>query len=47
MPGPRLFETRMGQQFYSRDVPDLVKALERIATALEALARQGADRESK
>lgn len=36
--GPQLFETRMGQKFYNRDVPDLLKALERIADALEKLA---------
>jgi DNA-directed RNA polymerase alpha subunit len=35
MPGPEFFQTRMGQAFYERDVPNIVKALERIANALE------------
>jgi hypothetical protein len=30
------FQTQMGRKFYEADVPRLVKALERIATALEA-----------
>ncbi len=31
MSGPQFFETRMGRQFYESTVPDLVRALERIA----------------
>lgn len=33
----QLFQTPMGRRFYERDVPDLIKALERIAEALEKL----------
>jgi len=35
--GPQFFETRMGQQFYDRTLPQIAKALERIAAALEKL----------
>lgn len=31
----QFFETRMGQKFYTSDVPRIATALERIATALE------------
>lgn len=33
--GPKFFQTVMGKRFYESDVPRLVKALERIAKALE------------
>jgi len=33
--GPEFFQTVMGHRFYEGDVPRLVKALERIADALE------------
>jgi hypothetical protein len=36
--GPKFFETRMGQTFYTSDVPRIASALERIATALEKIA---------
>ena len=35
MSGPEFFQTRMGQKFYEADVPRMIKALERIADALE------------
>jgi len=35
--GPKFFETRMGQKFYDGDVPRVVRALESIATSLDAL----------
>ena len=38
MPGPEFFQTGMGHKFYDSDVPRIVKALERIAAALEKLA---------
>ena len=38
MTGPQFFETRMGRIFYERDVPALVKALERIGDLLERVA---------
>lgn len=34
------FKTGMGRQFYGRDVPAMVDALERIAGALEAIRQQ-------
>jgi len=33
--GPQFFETRMGQKFYTADVPRIAKALERIADSME------------
>lgn len=33
--GPEFFQTVMGRQFYDGTLPRLVKALERIAVALE------------
>lgn len=35
--GPKFFETRMGQKFYDGDVPRVVRALESIATSLDAI----------
>jgi hypothetical protein len=35
----QFFETQMGRKFYDCDVPKAVRALERIADALEALRR--------
>jgi len=35
--GPKFFETRMGKEFYMRDVPEIRKQLKRIANALENL----------
>ena len=34
------YKTRMGQQFYDRTVPALVKQLERLNELLEQLIRQ-------
>ena len=42
-------ETRMGQQFYDKTMPALVKAIERMNCLLEQLVDQrrgGSDRES-
>ena len=43
------FRTRMGQQFYDRTVPELVKQLERLNELLERLVRQldAADQEDR
>lgn len=38
--GPEFFQTRMGQTFYEGTLPRMVKALERIATALESLEKK-------
>jgi len=32
--GPEFFETRMGKEFYMRDIPEIRKQLKRIANAL-------------
>ena len=41
-------ETRMGQQFYDKTMPALVKAIERLAAALETqLPFHGDERPSK
>jgi len=37
VPGPEFFETRMGKEFYMRDIPEIRKQLKRIANALENL----------
>ena len=39
------FKTRMGQQFYDRTMPALVKQLERLNELLERLVDQRQDRE--
>ena len=39
------YKTRMGQQFYDRTVPALVKQLERLNELLERLVDQRQDRE--
>jgi len=36
MTGPKLHQTRMGQRLFEVEIPRFVKALERIADALEA-----------
>jgi len=36
------FQTRMGDKFYNGTMPNLVKALERIADSLEAIAAKPA-----
>jgi len=38
----QFFQTRMGQQFYDGTMPKIAEALERIATALEALNQAAA-----
>jgi len=37
MPGPGFFQTAMGRTFYEANVPRMVRALERIAVALEKI----------
>lgn len=37
MAGPEFFQTVLGRRFYDGDVPRIVKALERIAVALEKI----------
>ncbi len=39
------YKTRMGQQFYDRTMPALVKQLERLNELLERLVDQRQDRE--
>jgi hypothetical protein len=43
------FKTRMGQQFYERTMPELVKQIGRLNELLERLVRQleAADREDR
>lgn len=36
MTGPEFFQTAMGRQFYDGTMPEIAKALRRIATAMEA-----------
>ena len=38
--GPEFFQTIMGRKFYEADVPRALKALERIADALERIAAE-------
>jgi hypothetical protein len=33
--GPEFFQTRMGQQYYEQTLPNLVKAIEHLATAID------------
>jgi len=40
--GPKFFQTRMGMRFYETELPRLVRAAERVATALEAIAAASA-----
>lgn len=42
--GPEFFQTIMGHKFFENDVPRIMKALERLAVALEE--RNALDRES-
>lgn len=35
---PQFFQTRMGQQFYERTMPELVKQLKRLNELLERIA---------
>ena len=39
---PPFYKTRMGEEFYCKIVPDLVRQLERLNTVLEALIAQQA-----
>ena len=32
---PPFYKTRMGEKFYCKTVPDLIRAIERLATAIE------------
>ncbi len=40
MPGPEFFQTVRGTRFYDHDVPRIAKGLERIAAALEEIAKR-------
>lgn len=33
--GPEFFQTAMGRKFYESDFPKMIKAIERLATAIE------------
>ena len=35
-----LHKTRMGEKFFAKTVPDLIRAIERLAVAMEQLADQ-------
>jgi len=35
MMGPEFFQTGMGRKFYEADVPKLIEAINRLATAIE------------
>lgn len=35
---PQLHETHMGQKLITKDIPELIKAINRLAAALEAAA---------
>ena len=35
---PPFYKTRMGEKFICKTVPDLIKAIERLATALEGVS---------
>ena len=37
MSEPKFFQTRMGQRFYERTMPELVRQLERLNALLERL----------
>jgi hypothetical protein len=39
--GPEFFQTRMGMRFFEAEVPRFLKAVERIADALAAMAPEG------
>lgn len=43
--GPEFFQTIMGRKFYDSDVPSILRALERIASALERNGEHMAARE--
>jgi hypothetical protein len=46
MSGPSFFQTLMGRTYYEGTVPRLVKALERIADALEEQNRRSPPRDA-
>jgi hypothetical protein len=35
MSGPEFFQTRMGQKFFCHDIPNLIEAVTKLATAIE------------
>ena len=37
------YKTRIGEKFYCKTVPDLIRAVERLAAALDRLASHAAD----
>ena len=37
------YKTRMGERFYCKTVPDLIRQLERLNDALERIAQQDRD----
>jgi len=43
----QFFQTLMGRKFFEADVPRLVRAVERIADALEQLSQQPKQNEKK
>ena len=42
---PEFFQTPMGRRFYEHTVPELVKQIERVAEALEAILAKVAKKE--
>jgi chaperonin cofactor prefoldin len=44
---PEFFQTPMGRRFYEHTVPELVKQIERVAEALEAILDRLAKQEQE
>ena len=42
---PPFYKTRMGEKFYCKTVPDLIKAIERLADVLENVVAEREARE--
>lgn len=37
---PHLHETQMGQKFFLKDIPELIKAINRLADAMEKMEKK-------
>ena len=42
---PQLHETQMGQKFLMRDIPELIKAINRLADAIERMENKEENKE--
>ena len=47
MSEPQFFQTRMGQRFYERDVPEFVAQLKRLNDTLERIAQRPSERTNR